>query len=112
MIVRRTLHAMGLRFRLFRRDLPGRPDIVLPKHRLVIFVHGCFWHRHGGCGLSSTPKTRVEFWTEKFATNIARDARNTAELRDLGFRVGVIWECETLQPDITERLAGFLENSI
>ena len=111
MVVRGTLHAMGLRFRLFRRDLPGRPDIVLPKYRLAIFVHGCFWHRHEGCSLSSTPKTRVDFWTEKFATNVARDARNAAELRALGFRVGVIWECETRRPDIAERIAEFVENS-
>jgi DNA mismatch endonuclease, patch repair protein len=112
MVVRRTLHAMGFRFRLFRRDLPGRPDIVLPKHQLAIFVHGCFWHRHDGCYLSSTPKTRVEFWSDKFATNVARDARNSAELRALGLRVGVIWECETRQADVAQRLADIVDNAV
>jgi DNA mismatch endonuclease, patch repair protein len=109
--VRRALNAMGKRFRLFRRDLPGRPDIVLPRYRLALFVHGCFWHRHEGCRLSSTPKTRGEFWAEKFATNIARDARSVAELRALGWRVGVIWECETRRPDLTTLLARLLKTA-
>lgn len=109
--VRRALNAMGKRFRLFRRDLPGRPDIVLPRYGLALFVHGCFWHRHEGCRLSSTPKTRVEFWAEKFAANIARDARSVAELRALGWRVGVIWECETRRPDLTTLLARLLKTA-
>ena len=113
LVVRSTLHAMGERFRLCRRDLPGRPDIVLPRHRLAIFVHGCFWHRHNGCRLSSFPKTRVEFWTEKFATNVARDARNVQELCTLGWSVGIIWECETRQSNLPamleELLAGATE---
>ena len=75
MAVRRVAHPMGLRFRLQRKDLPGRPDLMLPKHRLAVFVHGCFWHRHGGCRYASTPKSRVAFWTEKFESNVARDAR-------------------------------------
>lgn len=99
MIVRRTLHAMGERFRLHRADLPGRPDIVLPRHRLAIFVHGCFWHRHPGCRLSSTPKTRVVFWEDKFATNVARDARNAEALHTMGWRVATVWECETRNPE-------------
>ena len=92
--VRRILHAMGLRFRLHRKDLPGRPDIVLPKHRTVVFVHGCFWHRHKGCRYTTTPKTRQEFWQTKFAANVERDRRNRTDLQQLGWRVIVVWECE------------------
>ena len=92
--VRRIAHRMGLRFRLHRKDLPGRPDLVFPKHRLVVFVHGCFWHRHEGCRRASTPKSRTSFWLEKFAANIDRDARQEAALRALGWRVLVIWQCE------------------
>ena len=93
--VRRIAHRMGLRFRLHRNDLPGRPDLVFPKHRLAVFVHGCFWHRHEGCRHASTPKSRVAFWTEKFAANVVRDARQEAALRALGWRVLVIWQCES-----------------
>lgn len=93
--VRRIAHRMGLRFRLHRKDLPGRPDLVLPKHRLAVFVHGCFWHRHEGCRFASTPKSRIAFWTEKFAANVARDAHQQAALSVLGWRVLVIWQCET-----------------
>ena len=105
--VRRILHAMGLRFRLHRKDLPGRPDIVLPKHRTVVFVHGCFWHRHEDCRYTTTPKTRQEFWESKFAANVERDSRNRTDLRQLGWRVIVVWECELRQPsDLKERLSG------
>lgn len=93
MLVRRTLHARGFRYRLHVRDLPGRPDVVLPAYRAVIFVHGCFWHRHPGCRLAATPKTRPEFWSEKLAANVARDADAQRLLRQAGWRVGVIWEC-------------------
>ena len=93
--VRRIAHRMGLRFRLHRKDLPGRPDLVFPKHRLAVFVHGCFWHQHDGCQYAHIPKSRTEFWTEKFAQNVARDRRNEDALRTLGWRVLVIWECET-----------------
>ena len=93
--VRRIAHRMGLRFRVHRKDLPGCPDLVFPKHRLVVFVHGCFWHRHQGCKYAYTPKSRVEFWTEKFESSVARDARQQAALKALGWRVLVIWECET-----------------
>ena len=84
---------MGLRFRLHRKDLPGRPDLVFPKHRLVVFVHGCFWHRHPGCSRASTPSTRTEFWQAKFAANVERDARQIAALEADGWRVLVLWEC-------------------
>lgn len=93
--VRRIAHRMGLRFRLHRKDIPGCPDLVFPKHRLVIFVHGCFWHRHQGCKYAYTPKSRIEFWAKKFASNVARDARQEAALKALGWQVLVIWECET-----------------
>lgn len=94
-IVRQALHALGLRFRLHRRDLPGSPDIVLPKFRTVVFVHGCFWHRHPECRYATTPKSRQDYWLPKFEANIERDARKEAQLRELGWRVLVIWECET-----------------
>ena len=108
-IVRRTLHAMGKRFRLFRRNLPGRPDVVLPRHRLALFVHGCFWHRHEGCRLSSTPKTRTGFWIDKFTANVARDASNVEALRTLGWRVGIVWECETRKPNLRAMLERIIE---
>lgn len=101
--VRRMLHGMGLRFRLHRKDLPGRPDIVLPKHRVAVFVHGCFWHRHEGCPFTTTPKTRQEFWLAKFDTNVARDKRNQAELERMGWRVQVVWECELREPETLRR---------
>lgn len=101
--VRRIAHRMGLRFRLHRNDLPGRPDLVFPKHRLAVFVHGCFWHRHQGCRHASTPKSRVAFWTEKFAANVDRDARQEAALRALGWRVLVIWQCESRDEASVER---------
>ena len=92
---RRCAHAMGLRFRLHRKDLPGKPDIVFPRHRLVIFVHGCFWHRHPHCPKASTPKSRTEYWEAKFAANVARDARVSQALISKGWCVGIVWECET-----------------
>lgn len=94
-IVRQALHALGLRFRLHRRDLPGSPDIVLPRHKTVVFIHGCFWHRHPGCRFASTPKTRQEYWLPKFQANVERDVKKEAQLRELGWRILVVWECET-----------------
>ena len=93
--VRRMAHRLGFRFRLHRKDLPGRPDIVFPQYRAAVFVHGCFWHRHNGCRYAYTPKSRVPFWTEKFKKNVAHDRRSEEALRNLGWRVLVIWECET-----------------
>ena len=92
--VRKALHALGYRFRLHRKDLPGKPDIVLPKYKTVIFVNGCFWHRHPGCKYASTPSTNSDFWNAKFEENTARDNRNYAQLEELGWKVVVIWECE------------------
>ncbi|MCK0743940.1 very short patch repair endonuclease [Chromohalobacter nigrandesensis] len=93
MVVRRYLHARGYRFRLHRKDLPGKPDLVLPKYRLVIFVHGCYWHRHSGCFYASTPKTRIAFWQEKFERNLARDWRQQDALIEAGWRVLIVWQC-------------------
>ncbi len=93
--VRSFLHSAGFRFRLHRKDLPGKPDIVLPKYKTVIFIHGCYWHRHPGCKNATTPKTRTDFWEDKFRDNVARDKRNIKDLKDLGWKVIVIWECET-----------------
>ncbi|MCU9840541.1 DNA mismatch endonuclease Vsr [Ruegeria sp. WL0004] len=92
--LRRAMHAIGFRFRLHSKGLPGKPDIVLPRHKTVIFVHGCFWHRHSGCKIATTPKTNTEFWVEKFDRNVVRDARTREQLEGLGWRVIVVWECE------------------
>ena len=101
--VRSIAHGLGLRFRLHRKDLPGRPDLVFPKHRLAVFVHGCFWHCHLGCRISHVPKTRTEYWTQKFARNADRDRRNEDALRALGWRVLVIWECEVTEKEAVAR---------
>jgi DNA mismatch endonuclease (patch repair protein) len=95
LIVRCQAHAMGFRFRLHRRDLPGTPDIVFPRLRSVIFVHGCFWHRHGGCGATTMPKDNAEFWAAKFSRNVERDRDVGRALTALRWRVLVVWECET-----------------
>lgn len=94
LIVRSLLHMMGYRFRLHRKDLPGKPDIVLPKYRTVIFVHGCFWHRHKDCKYAYNPKSRTSFWQNKFKENIERDNKKQAELKKIGWEVIVIWECD------------------
>ncbi len=98
LLLRRGLHARGFRFRLHDKRLPGKPDLVLPKFKAAIFVHGCFWHRHEGCRYATTPSTRPEFWAEKFATNLERDARNEAAVRDLGWRIAIVWECSLKRP--------------
>ena len=98
--VRSLLHHAGYRFRLHRKDLPGTPDIVLPKYRTALFVHGCFWHRHPGCRYAYTPKSRVDFWQKKFDENVARDQRNQAQLKEAGWHVLVVWECELKEPDL------------
>lgn len=95
LIVRRLLRQFHLGYRIHRHDLPGKPDIVMGKTRTVIFVHGCFWHRHEGCARSFTPAVRFEFWQRKLDTNVSRDKRVQRALRELGWRVHVIWECET-----------------
>ena len=97
--VRKVLHSMGYRFRLHSKNLPGSPDIVLPKYKTVIFVHGCFWHRHENCKYASTPKTRKEFWEAKFRENINRDKLNQENLSSKGWKIIVVWECEIKDKD-------------
>ena len=108
LLVRHALHAMGYRYRLHRKDLPGKPDIVLPKHKIVIFVNGCFWHRHLGCKYASTPASNADFWMAKFEANIARDKKNYTQLEKLGWKVVVIWECEIRQGQISELISSKL----
>ena len=97
-VVRSALFAMGKRFRIHIKELPGSPDVVLPRYKMVIFVHGCFWHRHPGCKFAYVPKTNKEFWSTKFRQNQERDVRNEMQLKKLGFHCVIIWECETKQP--------------
>ena len=97
-VVRSVLHRLGYRFRLHGKKLPGRPDIVLPKYKTVVFVHGCFWHRHRGCKNCTTPTHRRAWWLKKLEGNVARDKRQRHILRKLGWRVVVVWECETERP--------------
>ena len=102
-LVRSLLHRLGYRFRLHRRDLPGRPDIVLSRYCTVIFVHGCFWHRHKSCKQASTPKTNRAFWEDKFQKNVARDVRNDELLKKKGWKTLLVWECETRDEDALAR---------
>jgi DNA mismatch endonuclease, patch repair protein len=103
--IRSLLHGLGFRFRLHRNDLPGIPDIVLPKHRTALFVHGCFWHRHPGCPRASTPAVKQDYWLPKFARTTERDKKNQEELRRRGWNVIVVWECELKNiPALKDRL--------
>lgn len=103
--VRSLLHRLGYRFRLHDAKLPGKPDIVLPRYRAVVLVHGCFWHRHPGCSRASSPTTHVGFWTRKFARTVERDGEQEARLSALGWRVIVVWECELDDPEhLADRL--------
>lgn len=110
-IVRRFLHRLGFRFQLHRRDLPGRPDIVLPKYRTVVEVRGCFWHRHEGCPFAYMPKSNREFWESKLNGNRERDRRNLRELARLGWRAIEVWECELEEDRILERLPAMIRAS-
>jgi DNA mismatch endonuclease, patch repair protein len=109
LVVRRIAHALGHRFRLHRRDLPGSPDLTFPRHRKVVLVHGCFWHQHEGCRLKRQPKSRLDYWLPKLARNVARDAEVQARLAEQDWEALVIWECETRDRDgIAARLTRFL----
>jgi len=109
MLVRSLVHHMGFRFRVHRRDLPGNPDVVLPRHRKVILIHGCFWHGHPGCPRSKRPTTNQTFWDRKLDGNLERDKRFLEELLRLGWKVLVIWQCETKTPDfLAMKLERFL----
>ena len=110
-LVRSLLHRMGYRFRLHRKDLPGRPDIVLPGRRTVVLVHGCYWHRHPGCRFAYTPKSNLAFWQAKFNENVNRDQRQYGQLRELGWGVITVWECETKHlHTLAERLHSEIPN--
>ena len=101
--VRSMLHAKGFRFRKNVKSLPGVPDIVLPKYKTVVFVHGCFWHQHPGCAKSHIPKSNVEFWTTKLGKNVVRDAKHKKDLKKLGWKVIYVWECELKNFDALEK---------
>jgi DNA mismatch endonuclease, patch repair protein len=108
--VRRAVHALGARYRLHDTRLPGRPDLVFPRRRLALFVHGCFWHRHPNCSLARLPKSRLDFWLPKLEGNRKRDLHQLEEIVEFGWRAEVIWECETLSPKLLdERLSRILE---
>lgn len=110
--VRSLLHSMGYRFRIHRKDLPGKPDIVLPKHKKVIFVHGCFWHGHHDCPRSKRPGTNVEFWNKKIDGNIERDKKNIHSLEKSGWKTLTLWTCEIKQEDLLKRkLISFMESN-
>jgi len=110
-IIRKALWQAGFRYRL-KSKLPGKPDIVLPKYRAVIFVHGCFWHNHPGCQKSKLPSTRKEYWTSKINANALRDKRNVSELKKMGWRVAVIWECSLKNINLQEKSFIALEEWI
>lgn len=110
LIVRKLAHEMGYRFRLHRRDLPGSPDLVFPRYKKVIWVHGCFWHRHEGCRKTTMPATNIPFWEEKFAATQKRDDQNFHRIRDQGWEALIIWECQTKDVEnLTKQLQVFLE---
>ena len=112
--VRSMLHRMGYRFRIANRTLPGKPDIVLPKYSAVIFVHGCFWHRHQGCKYAYTPKSRSDFWGQKFEGNVMRDKNNLSLLRKAGWLPIVVWECEIKRnaDAVIGRVSGVLQRCL
>ena len=110
LIVRSLLHAMGFRFRIHVKKLPGQPDVVLARHRKIILVHGCFWHAHPGCKRATRPTTRAEFWSRKIDGNVKRDEAVRIALRELGWNVLVVWQCETLRPEVLRlKLLSFME---
>ncbi|MGX9967083.1 very short patch repair endonuclease [Roseomonas sp. F4] len=111
MAVRRVVHRLGFRFRLHRRGLPGTPDLVFPRLRKVLLVHGCFWHSHAGCRAGRMPSTNLAFWEQKLRRNVERDAINEEALRQLGWNVLIVWECQTkLATDLEQRLGSFLRS--
>lgn len=111
MIIRKLIHRMGYRYRLHRKDLPGKPDLVFPRYKKVIFVHGCFWHGHAGCKRSTMPKTNKIFWRNKIANNIANDFRKCNELNKLGWDYLIIWQCE-IKPQNVEKIKYMVSDFI
>lgn len=113
LVVRKLVHGMGFRYRLHRKDLPGSPDLVFPRLKKVIFVHGCFWHRHPGCRFAYTPKSNTRFWLDKLEGNARRDALVLTALDALGWKVLIVWECEVSDlPALTRKVSLFLEMSM
>lgn len=110
--IRKLLHRLGYRFRLHRKDLPGKPDIVLPKHKTVVFVHGCFWHGHSGCKRAARPASNTDFWNKKLDRNIERDRKAREDLERMGWRVITIWECEIKNAEKLEDTLKFLSDAI
>lgn len=110
--LRKALHRLGFRFSLHGTRLPGKPDIVLTKYKTAIFVHGCFWHRHPGCKVATTPKSNTEFWTGKFSRNVARDLRVTKQLEDEGWQVIIAWECEVENSSKATPMATAIANKL
>lgn len=108
LVLRRALHARGFRYRLHSKTVPGRPDLVFPKHHAIVFVHGCFWHRHEGCRYTTTQSTRPEFWQAKFDANVARDRSVHDQQLDAGWRVATVWECALRRPEETALAADLL----
>jgi DNA mismatch endonuclease (patch repair protein) len=109
LVVRKLVFGMGYRYRLHSAKLPGKPDLVFPGRHKVIFVHGCFWHRHKGCRYATSPKTRVDFWEAKFDANVARDKRTNRELKELGWSVLTVWQCQLKEPEkLARKLDDFL----
>lgn len=114
MLLRRRLHAEGLRYRISVRGLPGSPDVVFPQYRAVVFVHGCFWHRHTGCSKATTPKSNEAFWQAKFKANVVRDRKAVAALHDLAWRVGIVWQCaigHEVDEDLVREICWFVRFS-
>ena len=111
LLVRQMAHRFGYRFRLYQRNLPGSPDLVFPRLKLVIFVNGCFWHRHENCKYAYNPKTNVEFWTCKFKNNVLRDKKVKKELEGMGWRVANVWECETANAVVLRRMLSSILRS-
>lgn len=111
LLVRQYLHTQGLRYRLHDKALPGKPDLVLPKYKTIVFVHGCFWHKHEGCRYFVVPKTRTDFWLNKIGKNVVNDERQQAELSAAGWKVLTVWECE-LKPAVRERTLMELYSTI
>lgn len=110
LVVRSLLHSLGYRFRLHKKELPGKPDLFLKKFNAAIFIHGCFWHQHKGCKYASVPKSNVDFWSDKLRNNIERDKRNIKALKGQGYNVKIIWECETRDlNNLAKELKNFLK---
>jgi DNA mismatch endonuclease (patch repair protein) len=112
MAIRSLVHGRGFRYRLHVATLPGKPDLVFPARRKIILVHGCFWHRHKRCRYATSPKTRTEFWQNKFCANVDRDRRTTRKLRAMGWAILVVWQCELKNPErLSKRIDDFLSST-